>query len=448
MADMRRFTIRHSVVDVIRILENEPVMRDGMPELTIVELMNRASLAHLSIERALKFLITDAGGPLEPEHDLGDRYLQLKQHDTGSAQFLEKAFCSAVQHFRYNPNASNLTHLKTLEIYLRTTGSNAAFQGIRYWELTQSLSGVLPYQVHLTLHLELLYALSEILLAPNRSMEMADNRVERKVHDAMFDTVALGYSPETPKEKSVHAYIKWAMSFGSTREALANAVKQGFKTGDDFMEAMTRKAHSTLLASKDVAVRYFANALDILPPQSRNLIPCVEWSGQTRNSSGIVKSPAGTILGGIERGLDGIWYISSLAGEAGAVYAKASSQTDARCYLARVLTRRAVLTVEKVEKTLTVVNHGYYFFQTNHNAYDWERGATKEDATWTHKITFWENGHGIKNGKDIRIEVSREDEHNIVDILEGQATDVSENEVNIVGSHVMGLDGRVTIRKR
>ena len=55
MADTQRFTIRHSVEDVIRILENEPVKGDMVPQITAVQVMNRMSIAHLSIERALKF---------------------------------------------------------------------------------------------------------------------------------------------------------------------------------------------------------------------------------------------------------------------------------------------------------------------------------------------------------------------------------------------------------
>ena len=62
MAEIQRAIIRHSVQDVIRILENEPVKGDMVPAITAVQVMNRVSIAHLSIERALKFLITEAGG--------------------------------------------------------------------------------------------------------------------------------------------------------------------------------------------------------------------------------------------------------------------------------------------------------------------------------------------------------------------------------------------------
>ena len=98
MADIQRAIIRHSVEDVIRILENEPVKGDMVPEITAVQAMNRTSIAHLSIERAFKFLITKAGGPLVETHDLGDRYQELLRHDPVSATFLEEAFQAAVRH--------------------------------------------------------------------------------------------------------------------------------------------------------------------------------------------------------------------------------------------------------------------------------------------------------------------------------------------------------------
>ena len=448
MADIHTHTVRHSVVDVIRILEAIPVEGATVPQVTVVELMNRASIAHLSIERALKFLIRRAGGPLIKKHDLGKQYRDLQQYDSGSADFLEDAFKSAVQHYRYNPNATDMKHLKTLERYLDVAGSAKIFQDIRYWELDQPLSDVLVHRVGLSLHTELLHALSEILLAPDRCMEKVQDRVEREVQQAMFPTIELGFSPGTPKERSVHSYLEWAQGFGTSCEALNDAVQRGFEFGDELMGLLTKNAYRTLLASRDSAVRYFTNTLDLVSKQSRDLIPCVEWFGQEENKSGVVKSPAGTILGWIERGPDSLWYITSYLGGVGGVYGKARTQTDARCYLARLLARQARVSIGELNKTLTVVNEGHYFFQQNYDAYDWERGEAREDASWTHRITFWEKSHGIENGKDIRIEVNREDENNIVDILEGRATEVASHEVRIVGSHLIAFDGKLTVRKR
>ena len=133
MVDAQQFIIRHSVKDVIDILENNPVKGDMMPEITAVEIMNRVSIAHLSIERSFKFLITKSGGALVETHDLKKQYRDLLQNDPISAKFLEQNFQAAVHHYRYNPNAANMKHLKTLEKYLGVAGSNRTFQDVRYW---------------------------------------------------------------------------------------------------------------------------------------------------------------------------------------------------------------------------------------------------------------------------------------------------------------------------
>ena len=115
-----------------------------------------------------------------------------------SAKSLEGAFEAAVRHYRYNHNAANMTHLKSLERYLGVAGSDRAFQDIRYWELTQSLDAMLLSRVYLAIHIELLHALSEILLA-RQPIGTVANRVERTVQNAMRPAAALSYSPGLPR---------------------------------------------------------------------------------------------------------------------------------------------------------------------------------------------------------------------------------------------------------
>ena len=103
MGEIERDIIHTSVEDTIRILENCPVKGFIVPQVTIVQVMNRVSMAHLSIERALKFLITEAGGTLEEIHDLDKLYHQLGQSDPVSAGTLDSAFQAAVLHYRSIP---------------------------------------------------------------------------------------------------------------------------------------------------------------------------------------------------------------------------------------------------------------------------------------------------------------------------------------------------------
>ena len=147
MGKLERIVVQHSVTDMIKVLEEHPVESDMVIQLPIAQLMNRVSIAHLSIERAMKFLITEAGGPLVKDHDLPSRLKELRQYDLESAEFLEKSFEEAVQHYRYKVNATPMKHLKSLETYLQATGSDEGFQDIRYWELTQEVDETLIRKV-------------------------------------------------------------------------------------------------------------------------------------------------------------------------------------------------------------------------------------------------------------------------------------------------------------
>ena len=60
---LKRSVMLLSVEDVVEILENNPVRQDMIPQLNIARVMNRISAAHLSIERTMKFVITEAGDP-------------------------------------------------------------------------------------------------------------------------------------------------------------------------------------------------------------------------------------------------------------------------------------------------------------------------------------------------------------------------------------------------
>ena len=347
MGKIERAVIRHSVSDVIRVLENEPVRPDMVVELTAAQVMNRVSIAHLSIERAMKFVITEAGGPLIKDHDLPSRLNELRQCEPESAKFLGDAFEDAVRHYRYNANATYMKHLKSLDAYLNqsqggmcisgvlkttemtprassitfrpqagghrkarlaictfhlgfsldATGSDENFQNIRYWELTQSTNEMILRTTYITLHMELLHAMSEILLAPERPKDTVSTRVERAVRDAMFSNRELSYSPSSEKERSVQSYIKWLKGNESFTGAISHAFKKGSIDQDEFRTAILREAHRDLSTSADPAVRYFAETLTVLPKQQRDAIPCVEWLGQEKYRSGIVSTPGGKHTG-------------------------------------------------------------------------------------------------------------------------------------------------------
>ena len=58
MINIERHIINISVDDGMSILENSPAQGDFFPQITMVQVMDRVSIAHLYIERAMMCLIT------------------------------------------------------------------------------------------------------------------------------------------------------------------------------------------------------------------------------------------------------------------------------------------------------------------------------------------------------------------------------------------------------
>ena len=440
MGKVERAVIRHSVMDVIEVLENQPVRRDMNTELTVTRVMNRVSIAHLSIERAMKFIITEAGGLLIKDHDLPSRLKELRQYEPESAQFLEEAFGEAVRHYNYNANATHMEHLKSLETYLKATGSNTEFQNIRYWELTQSTNEIIVRQIYLTLHMELLHAVKEILLAPERPKDIVSTRVERAVREAMFPRRELSYTKGTDKERSVKAYIEWLEGFESYGEALKEAFRQGVANGDAFRLEVLSKAYQEIVGSTDPAVKYFAETLTVLPKQSRDAIPCVEWLGSEEYQAGLISTPGGDDLGFIERRPDGLWNITPSRDGPMMVDAVAENQTDARCYLATLLTRKARIIVEDEEKQLRIVGEEYDLFKRDYGQMaKWsEDMADAEEPIF--QVTFWDNTHGITIGNVVRLEAPSNTSPRVIDILEGTVTEVKDHEIFVRGMEHIGTE--------
>ena len=433
MGEIERAVIRHSVSDVIRVLENEPVRPDMIVELTGAQVMNRVSIAHLSIERAMKFIITEAGGPLIKNHDLPSRLNELRQNEPNSAKFLEEAFEDSVRHYGYNSNSTHMKHLKSLDTYLNATGSDESFQDIRYWELTQSTNEMILRTIYLTLHMELLHALSEVLLAPDRPKDIVSTRVERTVRDAMFSNRELSYSPGSDKERSVESYIEWLKGFESLTDAISHAFKKGVTEADDFMIGNLSEAYQELSKSTDPAVRYFAETLTVLPKQQRDAIPCVEWLGPEPFRSGKVSTPGGDVLGFIDRRSDARWAITPSRNGPVMVAAIAESQTDARCYLADLLTRNARVIIGDEERQVRLVGKEYDLFKGDYGMVmnSWKDTVDTEEPVF--EVTFWDAEHGLAEGTSVRLEASRGNSSRVLYILEGTVTEVKDRKVFVRG---------------
>lgn len=429
---IKHAVMQHSVEDAIRVLENNPVQPDMVVELTIAQVMNRVSIAHLSIERAMKFLIMEAGGPLIKNHDLPSRLNELRRYDPDAAQFVEEAFGEAVRHYRYNTNVQHMKHLRSLETYLDTTGRDKDFQDIRYWELTQSTNKSIVREIYILLHVELLHAVWELLMPAGRTRETVSLRVETAVIKAM-ESQNLTYAPGTARELEVKTLLGWLKGFASTREAMTKALAEGEAPKDDFTLAILKKAHEELTNAADPAVKYFAEILNVIPYQPRVAIPCVEWLGPEKYQTGKVSTPGGDNLGFIYRRLDGIWAIQPSRIGPIMTTAIANTQTDAQCFLASILTRPARAIVNGEERNLRIVGQEHDLFNKKYNQAAIRDNGTDAPQFPTHQVDFWDAEHGISSGDNIKIEVPNRRFEQISDVLNGKVTGVEGRKVSIFG---------------
>ena len=442
MENPERVITQCSIEDVIQILENQPPTGEWLfPHITAVQVMNRVSLAHLSIERTLKYLIQSGGGSFEEIHDLRNLFAELKHHDPDSAEFLREAFHSAVRHYRLKPGTKHMGHFQSLERYLEETGSNKDFQGIRYWELKPSLDEPLLNRLFYVIHMELLYALHEILIEPDRPKETVEVRVRWKVGKALWEDVGLGLRVGSIEGKPAERYRRWLEEFPSWSGALADAVQRDFETSNEFVNAATRKAYTSLLESRDPAVRYFASRLDVIPRQSRDIIPYVEWLGQEENTRGMVKTTGGTIIGRIDRSPDGIWHIAVFQTGPTAVPAKAKSKTDALCHAATLMSRPARVTTDGERRELRIVGEERHQFQRTGDSRRASTGQESDvDRDSVYTVTFWDADHGLVPNQFTTVEVPRVGD----DIPAGvQFTDVMEGVVQAVNGAEVSIESRV-----
>ena len=116
---------------------------------------------------------------------------------------------------------------------------------------------------------------------------------------------------------------------------------------------------------------------------------------------------------------------------------QAESMTDALCYLAKFLTRPAVVTVSGENRCLRLVGEGYNFFVVNHDGIIRQGENIDGSEYWTHKLAFWDADHLIEINQIIRVKVPSNRIEGSVDSFEGTVTKVEGHEVYLSGYHVV-----------
>ncbi|MCY3801759.1 MAG: hypothetical protein OXG46_09280 [Chloroflexi bacterium] len=441
MDTMDRYKIHESIKDVISILDCSPIRPDLVAETIIVQLTNRAPIAHLAIERGIKVLINEAGGSAENEHGLHRLYRALRECDEKSAEYLATAFDDAVGFFRYNVNKRGFKQFRSFDDYLTKAGTDRAFEALRYWAIGESSKGASPIShISLAIHRELLRAVW-CLFFPSRR-ETVSSRVEGEIANAMFYRREIYWSPDDISMKqSVDWYWNWLFKEHRTRRsALEEAVDRQFiiKDNDEFVRKTLRDAYADLQQSKDPAVRYFLGTLTYLPKGSQrripDAIPEVEWFDDV-NTRGLVVTPGGTELGLIERYADGGWGI--MPAREGLAQQVAEVQADAKAYLVGHLTKPVRVTVDGESKRLRIVTDGDRFpAPVGTSDHVWTTDADISSLSFdipTYKLEFWDANHDLSSGVAVSVELEADGGRRFVSILQGEITAVEKHEVSITG---------------
>ena len=442
MDTMERYRVQESIKDAIAILDSAPIHRDLIPETNLVQLTNRVPIAHLAIERGLKALIVEAGGPQAHTHGLHKLYQSLKKCDQKSADYLATAFEDAVSFFGYNVNTKGFKQFRSLDEYLSKVGTEKAFELLRYWAIGETGKGESPVQyISPPIHRELLCALWCLFLPTRR--DTVSERVENEVRYAMFDRRHIYYSSDDRRKKqSVCWYMNWLFKGHPTRRsALEEAARQNFaiRDGDEFVKQTLVDAHTDLRQSKDPAVIYFLITLTYLPKGSQikhpDAVPGVQWFSST---GGKVVTPADTCLGFVEKYADGAWGIEPQVEGLARVTAIAKNLADAKAYLVNRLTKQVTVTVNGESKQLRIVSERD-FFPLPAWTPDFENSADLLPYTPTYDLEFWNVGHGIRSGDEISVELPSEGSHEFASVLEGRVITVAENKVSVTGMERLTL---------
>ena len=421
------YKTRYSMDDTLKILDAVPLKRDLSPDHMLVEITNRAAIAHLAIERGLKYLLARACGTVKHKHSLGQFYKQLSELDKTTADQLADAFDDAVQFFGYNPNSNGFGHLRSLQTYLSLTGSDDAFQGLRYWAIGEPEHRAMQ-TLFLVLHRELLYFLTRLFwTAP----ETVSTRVERRISDALYNNRHIsGGEGDTETETSVRLYQAWLRSHDSGRHVIRDIKRSAFDVGDEFANRIVREAYDGLSASEDDAVQYFLLTLEYLPkgsqPRPTDATPVVQFNAN--ETQGFFTTPSGSDLGWLEKRHDNSWLVQPWIHSDSAPPAIVQSLADAKSYVVNSLTRMLRVHVNNEIRDSRIVTRFDFFI--SRFTRDWDNILVGKRPDY--EFEFWDDEHGLVVGDEVKARM----EPNTQSAIEGLVIEVKGCKVVVEGTEI------------
>ena len=269
----RRLLIGEEVEHAIRNTQNNLFNYYPFPKSTLIAASSVGPEAHLAIEKSMKFLLKALGKEPGCEHGL-DKLLGLMSETTTTflnkegintefriKEFLKKAFLEAIGFYQIDPNKKDMCHTKSLEKYLCETGNCKFFQFIRYWHTDKPDENEVEKVIKLipAIHLELLYAMYELLEPHHYAPWTVNDRVEVSV---MRETTESGRADRLQYDENpdcaAREFMRWIRRQGTRRDAMAAAIKRDFQISDHpEINELMRTGCENLKKLDDPAVRFF-----------------------------------------------------------------------------------------------------------------------------------------------------------------------------------------------
>ena len=262
---LRNSIAQDSVWDIIRMIQLAPVQSDLVPDVVINQVLNRIPLAHLTIEKSLKYRIQHAGGKIIRGHGLHTQLDLLRESAQNDAEFLDQAFDRAVSYYDIDATTPINRHYSSLHAYLKATGREKHFAEMRYWSLDQQYDQELIPRIHLLIHVEILYAAYSVFFSQTVLRYTLPDRVDEAIKDALAPESNFAYIPGTSRETDFTVYRQWIQRHDSYEEIIQDAIRCNFETGHFYTNETMRNAVDRLCASTDFAVQHLLQKFSPAP---------------------------------------------------------------------------------------------------------------------------------------------------------------------------------------
>ena len=251
--------VRHSINSVQTDLFNY----FPFPKSEAKSVSQRGPEAHLSIEKAMKFLLHRKAVKTGRSHGLESLLNLMNEADK---EYLERAFREAVEFYLINPTDNGMGHTESLAKYLDKTGSEKFFTLMRYWHIENPTEDKMNKIIKLipAIHSELLYAMLELLMPIHAPLRTVNDRVEDQIIRTTTESQDASRLPyDGTLDCAASECIRWVRRYGTRKEAMTDAIKQRFQvSGYPEINDLFENSYHTLKHLNDPAVRFFIAQAD------------------------------------------------------------------------------------------------------------------------------------------------------------------------------------------